>query len=482
MGVWVVDTCRCGCLGGGHVPVSGCIASPSRGFSADLSIGPPLPSIRGRIGVAYIRGVRQCSSGSTALSQLNRSIMTSHTFATSAPGKVIIFGEHSAVYGKPAVAASASSMRSYLLVQPGEQSAVSLHCPDIHLDISWELAQLNKIESVHTLGEKLNPRLTSAITTLLEEQKLPQLQHSAALCFLYLYLSIVPSGDRTPTRFTLRSTLPVGAGLGSSASVSVAVAQACLTLCSSTGISPPLRDSVNDWAFVGEMCIHGDPSGIDNAIATHGGALLFAKDSPEPPRRLVPPCPIVTVLTYTGIPRSTKTLVAGVRSRYEAEPAIFGPLLDSMGALALRGCKALEEGDLAKVLELVQVCHGQLVSLGVSHPGLEVVRVLTDELQLGQTKLTGAGGGGCSLTLLSAEAQEAQVARFKNELQERYGYKTFETALGGSGCSIVDMDAEGIDPLTRQTVLDIFAKQDASREELDNWLLPDGPTSLPWQF
>ena len=408
---------------------------------------------------------------------------SSRTFATSAPGKVIIFGEHSAVYGKPAVAASASSMRSYLLVQTNvKDTGISLLFPDIKLELHCSLEQLRAITVSHTLGEKLNPALTSAIASLLEEHKLPALQHSAALCFLYLYLSIVPVSERTPTRFTLRSTLPVGAGLGSSASVSVAVAQACLTLCSDNPVAPPPRDTVNKWAFVGETCIHGDPSGIDNAIATHGGALLFAKDSPTPPRRLVPPTPIVTVLTYTRIPRSTKTLVAGVRSRYEAEPEIFGPLLESMGALAERGCRALEEGDLATTLQLVQVCHGQLVALGVSHPGLEVVRVLTDELGIGQTKLTGAGGGGCSLTLLNNDAPESQVAQFKSELQERYGYETFETTLGGSGCSIVDLDDARVDRDTRQTVLDVFASTESSREQLDNWLLPEGPTSLPWQF
>jgi mevalonate kinase len=49
--------------------------------------------------------------------------------------------------------------------------------------------------------------------------------------------------------------------------------------------------------------------------------------------------------------------------------------------------------------ELVDVNHSLLAALGVSHPALEKVREISSKLGL-KSKLTGAGGGGCALTLI----------------------------------------------------------------------------------
>ena len=65
--------------------------------------------------------------------------MSVSPFIVSAPGKVIIFGEHSAVYGKPAIAA-ALSLRCYLLVSPSvDANTITLKFPDIELDHSWNI-------------------------------------------------------------------------------------------------------------------------------------------------------------------------------------------------------------------------------------------------------------------------------------------------------------------------------------------------------
>ena len=53
--------------------------------------------------------------------------------------------------------------------------------------------------------------------------------------------------------------------------------------------------------------------------------------------------------------------------------------------------------------ELVTVNHGLLVSLGVSHPKLERIREIIDHTGIGWTKLTGAGGGGCAITILKPQ-------------------------------------------------------------------------------
>ena len=95
---------------------------------------------------------------------------------------------------------------------------------------------------------------------------------------------------------TMRATLPVGAGLGSSAAFSVCATTALMLI---TGrISPPsdrgpgsllqepelsrsLADTVNVYAFLSEKIMHGNPSGVDNSVAVHGGGLLYTKSIPS---------------------------------------------------------------------------------------------------------------------------------------------------------------------------------------------------------
>jgi len=48
--------------------------------------------------------------------------------------------------------------------------------------------------------------------------------------------------------------------------------------------SPETLKMINNWAFLGEKCIHGNPSGVDNTVATYGGGVIFRKERRE--RRL----------------------------------------------------------------------------------------------------------------------------------------------------------------------------------------------------
>lgn len=408
-------------------------------------------------------------------------------FITSAPGKVIIFGEHSAVFNEPAIAASVASLRTYLLISKSKDpDVIELDFPDIKFDHKWLHTGLEIIDpqllQKATVSKELVPELTAALEPLLSSL-VNSLHHHAAYCFLYLYLCLCPTVKGV--KFTLKSTLPIGAGLGSSASISVCLALAMAKLgnhITTAQITREDKQFVNDWSFIGEKCIHGTPSGIDNAVATYGNAVLFKRQfdgtTTFEPIHDFPQIPMV--LTNTKIPKSTKILVAGVRDLVTRSPKIAKPILTSMGHIATRGALVLSQIDkdddkYDELLELVRINHGLLVSLGVSHPGLELVKSLSDSLGVGSTKLTGAGGGGCSLTLLKKDASNEQIQKFKTILESTHKYETFNTPLGGIGCSFIPSDSLSL----HVDSVDRLFNEPVTQQELTDFLLP-GKSMLSW--
>lgn len=413
-------------------------------------------------------------------------------FLVSAPGKVIIFGEHSAVYNEPAVAASVSALRTYLLVTPAaDPNVVELDFPDINFNHKWRYEEFEKImrdeealEEARLNTLQLSSKVVKELESLHKDLK-KTLYYCAALCFSYLYVCLCPQVKGI--KFMVKSTLPIGAGLGSSASIAVVLALSMAHLSGRINAKDELslkdKKFVNTWSFLGEKCIQGTPSGIDNAVATYGNAVSFKREMDGTTNfEFVERFPqIPMVLTYTKIPRSTKTLITNVRELVVKQPNVVKPILTAMGQLAIRGTEildSLDDSNYEELIELVRVNHGLLVSLGVSHPGLELVKFESDSMSIGSTKLTGAGGGGCSLTILHKSTTQEQVENFKRKLESAYGYKTFQTDLGGMGCGILPRESIPRDKL--QDIEALFT-QDVSKERIDEILLP-GKTTLHWIY
>jgi len=132
---------------------------------------------------------------------------------------------------------------------------------------------------------------------------------------------------------------------------------------------------------------------------------------------------IKLLLTNTLVPRDTKSLVAGVSAKRLAEPEVVDPILDAIQSISdearglLSGASQVERQHLVERLEvccmksamrcgadrqeLIRENHTHLVKLGVSHPSLEMIVAATSQAPYNlATKLTGAGGGGCAVTLI----------------------------------------------------------------------------------
>ncbi|KAE8452418.1 hypothetical protein EG329_000320 [Mollisiaceae sp. DMI_Dod_QoI] len=392
------------------------------------------------------------------------------TFMVSAPGKVIVFGEHAVVYGKAAIAASIS-LRSYLLVTALSKSkrTVSLRFPDINLSHTWNIDDLpwstfsapGKKKYYYDLVTSLDPELVAAIKPHLinvspdQPDDVRKVHQNSASCFLYLLLSL-GSPSFPGCLYTLRSTIPIGAGLGSSASISVCIAGALLLQIRT--LSGPHPDQpadearlqierINRWAFVGEMCIHGNPSGVDNTVASQGKGVIFQRtDYTKPPKVKplwnFPELPLLVVDTKQA--RSTAVEVAKVGALKKKHPLITESILNAIdkvceGATEIIGNDNFDPENLSSLEDvgaLMTINHGLLVALGVSHPRLERIRELVDHEGIGWTKLTGAGGGGCAITLLKPDVSQEKMKRLENTLQEE-GYGKFETTLGCDGIGVL---------------------------------------------
>ncbi|RCI11367.1 hypothetical protein L249_7663 [Ophiocordyceps polyrhachis-furcata BCC 54312] len=409
------------------------------------------------------------------------------TFMVSAPGKVIVFGEHSVVYDKSAIAATIS-LRSYLHVTSSPSSSsnrtVTLDFPNINLAHQWSIDDL-PWASFRRQGEtkekkpvtSLDPLLVAAlqphvVVCVSVDDAVRKVQHSALSAFLYLLLSLHDASSVPPAcRFTLRSTIPIGAGLGSSASISVCLAAAILHQLGA--IRPPSPDQtvaearaqverINDWAFVGEMCIHGNPSGVDNTVVSHGRAVLYRHGHGVRPLWNFPQLPLLLVDTRQE--KSTAHEVAKVAALSNRHPDVVKSLLEAMDQvtnsadilLQSRAIQAPKDSPSTALTtathqetihlgDLMRINHGLLVSLGVSHPRIERVRDLVDHQGLGWTKLTGSGGGGCCIALKRPSLSEDDVSRLNRRLVDE-DYRPLETTLAGDGVGIlllhpVDVDA-----------------------------------------
>lgn len=433
-------------------------------------MGAPVEMTATTNGTLHVNGSGSGLAHRPSLKERKQSSPMAPTFMVSAPGKVIVWGEHAVVHGKAAIAA-AISLRSYMHVTTLSKSkrTISLRFPDIDLVHTWNIDELpwdefhqpSKKKSYFSLVTELDTELLEALQPHINAvspdrpEEIRKIHRSSVSAFLYLFLSL-GSPSFPGCLYTLRSTIPIGAGLGSSASISVCLASAILIqLRTLSGPHPDQPhdearlqlERINRWAFVSEMCIHGNPSGIDNTVACQGKAVLFQRtDYARPPivRPLwdFPELPLLLVDTKQA--KSTAHEVAKVAKLKERHPKLVGSILDAVDRITNTAANLLEdeefdeedEDSLNKVGELISINHGLLVSLGVSHPRLERVRELVDHEGIGFTKLTGAGGGGCSITLLRPNVPVDKMEKLEEQLLDE-GYQQFETTLGGDGVGVL---------------------------------------------
>ncbi|KAJ1674212.1 hypothetical protein EV182_003740, partial [Spiromyces aspiralis] len=213
------------------------------------------------------------------------------------------------------VAAIATSidLRTFCLAMPSTRPQLRLTLPDVDVDTvidTEKLPVLNPEDLAH-------PADIQGLVDHYTDMDYAKGRVSI-LAFLYLYSCIIPKDMRgLGIELSVRSHIPVGAGLGSSASFSVCVAAALLNISGKLmgpgkrQLSPEDLATINKWAFDAEQVIHGTPSGIDNTVSTYGGFIYYQKGRET--QTIQSKHPLRVIITNTRAPRNTRALVSGVR-------------------------------------------------------------------------------------------------------------------------------------------------------------------------
>lgn len=323
------------------------------------------------------------------------------------------------------------------------------------LIFTWPITRLK--EAFQETGSLLSPSPRSCssetlkvLASLVEEQSIPEAKIwliSGVSSCLYLYTSI--HGFK-PAKVVLSSDLPLGSGLGSSASFCVALSAAFLALSGAISVESQqhgwltLNDSelqlVNKWAFEGEKIIHGKPSGIDNTVSTFGNMIMFKSGKMT---QLKSGTPLRMLITNTKVGRNTKALVAGVSERASRHPDAMASVFAAVDVISKEFSTIIESPALDDVSvttkeelieELMEMNQGLLQCMGVSHSSIESVLRTTLKYKLA-SKLTGAGGGGCVLTLLPTLLSSTVIDKVITEL-ESCGFQCLKAVVGGNGLQI----------------------------------------------
>lgn len=304
-------------------------------------------------------------------------------------GKTILFGEHFVVYGLPSIV---SALGAYTTAD---------------------------VKVVKGNGWTVNDQRPA--TPGYKEQKYIEAMQSIANIINHLKVDI----ENQRIEISFAGDLIAASGVGASAAQCTSVARAL-----SETFNLNLDDEkINEAAYEGEKAYHGTPSGIDNTASTYGGLIWFVRnlgagkntmDLLQSPRKML------IVIANSGITASTTEVVADVRRLREENPEKIEKIFGEYKKLVEAAKKALLEGDISAVGNLMNQNHKMLQQITVSGEiNDELVEIALENGAVG-AKLTGTGRGGLVIGLAENEDIQEKIV----DVIEEKGYSAWRTTIG----------------------------------------------------
>lgn len=305
----------------------------------------------------------------------------------SAPGKVTLFGEHAVVYGKPALV-SAINRRVYVTVEKRSDSSIKVSALDL---------QIPGLILTYKEGSK----------DLVVETDYNRIADAMSFVRKAIELTSKHIHKKQGVNVTIKSEMPVGAGLGTSAAIAVGTVAAYAQLLG----NELKQEEVARLGHATEFDVQGAASPMDTAISTYGGTIYLRPMKPDPYiDDLKVSSSLPCIIGYTERETKTGELLRRVRELRKAHPAVVDSILGTIGEIVEEAKIALVKGDFVSLGVLMNMNHGQLESLGVSSKKLNDMVYSARSAGAIGSKMTGAGGGGCMIALCPNRIEEVSVA------------------------------------------------------------------------
>jgi len=319
---------------------------------------------------------------------------------TSAPGKLMLFGEHSVVFGHPCIVTAVDRRLSITVEENGEEVFV-LDAPDLGLR-----AYSKKISD---LGNKNLPKEVSFIET----------------CYK-LFLKKYP--QKKTIHVYSKNEFKSSYGLGSSSASTVAFAKALSEFYE----VPMTNDQLFDLCYATVLEVQGVASGFDIAAGIWGGTLYYI----TPHGKFIKRKTVETInlknlpfiVGYTGIKADTATLVRMVQNLHSENKKTINSIFTDITLLVEQAKKTLQQQDWPHLGLLMDENQALLRRLQVSSIELENLIAAGKSAGAMGAKLSGAGGGDCMLAL----ADEDNKIAIAQEIQ-KVGGKIIEVQMNAEG-------------------------------------------------
>ncbi|MBQ0756387.1 MAG: mevalonate kinase [Amphritea sp.] len=329
-----------------------------------------------------------------------------------APGKLILSGEHSAVYGAPAIALAVNRYIKCSAEQT-QTDGLSWHLPEAGWQghISWsDLRQL-----VSYLDYRFSLFEAGELTAgdILEA---PQ-----QLALYALGLCLPDAAPETGLQLEIYSQLPLGSGMGSSAALGAAVTSLGQNLFSKPFNTAELFQRVR---YCERLC-HGRGGLIDAATVSYGGLVQVTNGQVEP---LSLQLGAGWYYIHSGTPEAgTGDCVDFVRSRF-GQSSIW----QDFSAITRQLTDAIVKGDDPR--EPLRENHRLLTQIGVVPKPVQQFITAVEQLG-GAAKVSGAGSvKGVGAGALIAYSPEIDLA----ELCEQNGYSIMAIEEDSGGARLED--------------------------------------------
>ena len=281
----------------------------------------------------------------------------------SAPGKIILFGEHFVVHGTKAILAAI----------------------DKRVTVTTTFTENKTIKVNSELGT-----LDVPVSSPYEEVK------SEFRPFVYLANEMITSNQNVNgLEITINSDIPIGVGLGSSSACCVAATASISGLFKEVSSEENLKMSIE-----AEKTIFPDTSGADCTVCTYGGIIEYDKINGS--KKNTDASNLNLLITNSMIPHSTKRSVEKVSKFKEDDEERFSQLCALETKLIDEVNIALKNKDLITLGLKMSENQKYLEEIQVSNDTLRGMIGSLKEISLG-AKITGAGDGGCVIALVKDE-------------------------------------------------------------------------------